>query len=246
VKGKMMSSPQFNLLVLDQHSIFEQLQIEEALFRADDRNWCIINRGSSPAVVMGISGKQPDLIHPILIQQKPIPIIRRFSGGGTVVVDEHTIFYTLIGNRSMLSVPCYPAELLRWTEGVYAPAFGEIDFALRDNDYVIGDKKFGGNAQYLAKDRWLHHSSLLWDYRSHMMDYLLMPLKTPTYRKDRIHSDFLCRLCDYFPSQDFFQKSMLKALSSKFTLVPTDIAYIQSILQKDYRRFTRIESPLNI
>ena len=38
------------------HPILEQLQLEEALFRADQRNWCLLNSGSPPAIVMGISG----------------------------------------------------------------------------------------------------------------------------------------------------------------------------------------------
>ena len=46
-----------HLLNLSCFPIFQQLQIEEALLRADQRNWCIINTGSPPAIVMGISGK---------------------------------------------------------------------------------------------------------------------------------------------------------------------------------------------
>lgn len=238
----MSTTPSFHLLILNNLPIFEQLQIEEALFRADHRNWCILNQGSSPAVVMGISGKQVEHINPSPFQQKPIPIIRRFSGGGTVIVDEHTHFYTLMGNRSILPVPCYPDELLRWTEKLYAPAFENISFALRDNDYVIADKKFGGNAQYLAKDRWLHHSSFLWNYHHHMMDYLLMPPTMPNYRKERVHSEFLCRLCDYFPSPESLQMRMMDALRDQFTLIPTKVESIVEILQRDYRRFTRFET----
>lgn len=32
-----------------------------------------------------------------------IPVIRRFSGGGTVITDENTIFASLIGNEDFLS-----------------------------------------------------------------------------------------------------------------------------------------------
>ncbi len=47
----------FHLLQLQNMPILEQLRLEEALLRADDRNWILINRGSPPAIVMGISGK---------------------------------------------------------------------------------------------------------------------------------------------------------------------------------------------
>lgn len=236
-----MKMPPFYLLTLEKLSIFEQLQIEEALVRADDRNWIILNRGSSPAIVMGISGKQEQLIRHEKIKHNPIPIIRRFSGGGTVVVDEHTHFYTLIGNRSQLDFPCFPNELMRWTEKLYLPAFENIPFALRDHDYTIHDKKVGGNAQYLSKNRWLHHSSLLWDYNQHMMEYLLMPPKMPAYRQERTHADFLCKLRDHFTDQDEFKLKMLEALQKQFTLIPTSLTEIENIIIGSHRKATRFE-----
>ena len=45
------------LLRLTRIPILQQLQLEEALLRADSSNWCIINDGTpAPAIVMGISG----------------------------------------------------------------------------------------------------------------------------------------------------------------------------------------------
>lgn len=234
--------PIFHLLSFENLPIFEQLQIEEALLRADERNWCLLNFGTAPAIVMGISGKQAELINPKKMLEKPLPIIRRFSGGGTVVVDEQTCFYSLIGNRSILNVPCYPQELLRWTEILYAPAFSGIEFALRDNDYVIANHKFGGNAQYISKERWLHHSSLLWNYNQNLMDYLLMPPKMPPYRQQRSHSSFLSTLSEHFVCKELFKSRMLTALQNQFTLVKTNVEEIAHVLKKDYRRSTRFEN----
>jgi lipoate-protein ligase A len=69
-------------------------------------------------------------------------------------------------------------------------------FELRENDYVFGSLKFGGNAQSkvfgacadmrsmaqrryswaaypgIVKDRWLHHTSFLWDFHERNMTYL--------------------------------------------------------------------------
>lgn len=231
----------FYLLTFENLPIFEQLQIEEALVRSDDRNWIILNFGTPPAIVMGISGKQELLINREKIKSAPIPIIRRFSGGGTVVVDEHTLFYTLIGNRSALDFPCYPNELMRWTEKLYLPAFADLPFALRDHDYVLHNKKFGGNAQYLSKNRWLHHSSFLWDYTPHKMDYLLMPPKMPAYRQERSHTDFLCPLKQHFPSQERFKSQMLKALQKQLKLIPSALSELKELLEGPHRRSTRLE-----
>lgn len=234
--------PPFYLLSLENVSIFDQLQIEEALVRVDNRNWIIVNCGAPPAIVMGISGKHVELINREKIEQMPIPIIRRFSGGGTVVIDQQTLFFTLIGNRSLLDFPCYPKELMQWTEALYLPAFDQIPFRLCDHDYVIDHKKFGGNAQYLSKERWLHHSSLLWDYTAQLMDYLLLPPKMPNYRQKRSHEDFLCSLKHYFSTVEFFKTKMLETLEKRFKLIPTTLSSIESILEVPHRRSTKFES----
>ena len=45
------------LLRLSRFPIYHQLVMEEALLRATQHNWCIVNDGAfSPAIVMGISG----------------------------------------------------------------------------------------------------------------------------------------------------------------------------------------------
>lgn len=50
-------------------------------------------------------------------------------------------------------------------------------------DYVYGDRKFGGNAQAITGKRWLHHTSLLWDYDPANMALLKHPSKAPEYRE---------------------------------------------------------------
>ena len=49
-------------------------------------------------------------------------------------------------------------------------------------DYVFGDRKFGGNAQSITKNRWIHHTSFLWDYEVSNMAYLKHPARAPEYR----------------------------------------------------------------
>jgi len=54
------ATPKLRLLRLKNTPIFKQLQIEEALFRADRANWFIWNENAvetKPNIVMGISGK---------------------------------------------------------------------------------------------------------------------------------------------------------------------------------------------
>lgn len=235
-----MNLPSINLLHLINCPIYEQLHLEEALLRGDKRNWCILNSGSPTAIVMGISAKPDQVINYNLIQKAPIPLIRRFTGGGTVIIDHNTCFVTLICNSHEISIPCYPEKVMQWTSKFYSTVFSPyFNYELRENDYVYKEKKFGGNAQYMCKDRWLHHTSHLWDFNETSMDYLLIPPKMPTYRQQRSHSDFLCRLKTFFAEKDHFLNEVKKGLSQHF-IIQNKYSYsdVSNILNGSSRKST--------
>jgi lipoate---protein ligase len=223
--------------------IYEQLLLEERLLRATDQNWCIINTGAPRAIVMGISGKKEELVDCERAEQAGIPLIKRFSGGGTVIVDEETLFVTLICQQELFLFPAYPEPILRWHEALYQDALQHPLFHLRENDFVIGEKKCGGNAQYIQKGRWLHHTSFLWNYAEENMSYLLMPKKTPPYRQGRAHSDFLCKLSDYFPSKEALTKALLFALNKRFALEPCNLEEVLVTIPKNDRIATSLINP---
>ncbi|MBP9841592.1 MAG: lipoate--protein ligase family protein [Simkaniaceae bacterium] len=223
------------LLHFEQKPILDQLLLEEALLRANQDNWALINEGSSKAIVMGISSKAEEWVSPFAFQDQ-IPVIRRFSGGGTVIVDENTLFVTFIFNASTLPFPPYPEPILRFTEGIYQPVFNHKAFQIQGTDYAMNDRKCGGNAQYIRKGRWLHHTTFLWDYDPCNMEYLLHPKKMPSYRNNRPHADFVCRLKDYFPSKKTFIHRLKSHLSATFGAVESQIPFFQG----EYRRTTHL------
>ena len=189
----------YQVIRLKDHTIHDQLLMEERLLRHEDGNYILINSGTTPAIVLGISGNEAELVH--LDKLPPsIPLLRRFSGGGTVIVDEETIFVTFICNKSLHPFAPYPEPILRWAASMLKPSIPTLE--LRDNDFVIGNRKCGGNALYIKKDRWLIHTSLLWNYAPQRMQLLKYPPKTPSYRAGRSHDEFLCKLSDIFPSKE--------------------------------------------
>jgi lipoate-protein ligase A len=228
----------FHFLHLSGYSIFAQLVLEEALLRADTRNWCLVNEGSSRAIVMGISGDPRTLIACERAAADRIPVIKRFSGGGTVIVDEDTLFVTWICQKELHPFPCYPEPILRWTEELYRSVLRLPSFRLKENDYALGDRKCGGNAQYLRKERWLHHTSFLWDYQPHNMTYLLHPPKAPVYRRGRGHDAFLCRLRDHYPSRERLLHSLKEELRARYTLVESSLAEAQEVIRQPHRTTT--------
>lgn len=228
----------FYLIHLKQYSIYKQLQIEEGLLRNDLRNFCLINEGSSPAIVMGISGNPEELIDLGKAKEDGISIIKRFSGGGTVVVDENTLFVSFICQKEIHDFPSYPEPIMRWTEKIYKAALPLEDFHLKENDYVIGNKKCGGNAQYLCKNRWIHHSSFLWDYQNERMQYLLHPKKTPQYRAARAHTEFLCRLSQYLLNKEVFINTFKQQLRHLYEVREISIEEVLPILEVPHRKAT--------
>ena len=212
------------LVYLKNSPIYDQLALEEALLRVGQGTWCLLNSGSPPAIVLGISGKEEELVE----KECPLPLIRRFSGGGTVVVDPDTLFITFIG---MMPHPT-PSKIHAWAFERLQPLFQHLPFTLKENDYVLHEKKCGGNAQYIAKERFLHHTSLLWLYDRQLMSYLKMPQKTPLYRMGRAHGAFLTELAPYFPSKEAFFQKLIASLQAREALTdacPDELRQLRSI-----------------
>ncbi|ADI39116.1 lipoate--protein ligase family protein [Waddlia chondrophila] len=230
--------PAIHFLRLNHCPIFKQLQLEEALLRVDKRNWCIINEGTPDAIVMGISGKPEEFINQKRFEKHPVPVIRRFSGGGCVYVDRDTFFVTLILNHTSSPAQPFPQQILCWTKELYQPLIGDPTFCVRENDYVIGEHKFGGNAQYIVKNRWLHHSSLLWDFCPDKMEHLNLPSKRPDYRSNRSHKEFLCTLKPRFSSKETFWEQLESSLSSKFHIDRVSLNEAEAALAAPHRKAT--------
>jgi len=206
-----------HLIKLKKTSIEKQLELELSLLREDDRSFLIINEDPPPAIVMGSSQKADEVIHIDRAKESKVPIIRRFSAGGCVILGEGCVMVSLILNKQKVGINLFPNTIMEWTEGFYKNALPINTFALTDNDYTIGNKKVGGNAQYIKKDRFLHHTSFLWDFDETMMDLLTHPPKEPSYRKKRQHKDFLTTLKPHL-SKDEFAKCLEKEMDNLFTL----------------------------
>lgn len=234
--------PLINILRLKRVPILKQLHLEERLLRTSSENWCIINDGTTdPTIVMGISGKAKELLDIQPVVRDEIPVIRRFTGGGTVIVDQGTIFVTFICNKGAVpDLQSYPQPIMSWSSLVYKKVFeGIADFSLRENDYVLGNLKFGGNAQSITKDRWVHHTSFLWDYETRNMGYLKMPKRAPEYRLSRDHLEFICRLKDYISRSDFIDGT-IDAVGNHFILKSQESGTIPNLVSSEFTPSSRL------
>jgi len=243
--------------------ILRQLMIEEALLRAHDGNWLVLNDGCrDPAVVLGISGQPEALVHTADARAAGVQLIKRFSGGGTVVVDSNTVFSTLIFQQQALpEVPAFPQPIMEFTGDLYGDVFATLErdparvprtarsaasdratqFQLRQNDYTWGERKVGGNAQAITKFRWLHHTSFLWEYRRDRMALLKEPSKRPEYRGERTHRAFLCPLASLgFHRQEFLEGIEDAMVARGFELQLASAEEVEDVLERDHLRITKL------
>ena len=223
------------LIRLDSCSIFAQLQLEEALLRTSSFNYCLFNEATDPAIVLGLSSDLNSHVHLEKAKENKIPIYRRFSGGGVVFVDHNTFFVTTIFNKKALSFPAFPKALLQFGHSLYGSLLN-----LKDNDYTKEEKKVGGNALSIVKTRVLHHTSFLWDYDLEKMNLLKMPEKTPEYRKNRTHQEFVCKLKDFLPSKTSLFTEVRENLKKQFIVQETELKEISNCVNLPHRKATEI------
>jgi lipoate-protein ligase A len=77
----------------------------------------------------------------------------------------------------------------------------------------------GSNHAGISRDRWVHHTSFLWDFDERNMELLTLPSKRPAYRRDRGHSSFLHRLRASAPSIDALEASLVRQLRARYDVV---------------------------
>jgi len=135
------------------------LALEEYLFKESDEEIFMLWQNHSSVII----GKNQNALAEVDInkaQKSGVDIVRRETGGGAVYHDIGNVNYTFISNdadRFMdFKVFAEPVFKTLMNLGIKAELSGR-------NDFVIGDRKFSGNAQSLYRNRILHHGTLLFD-----------------------------------------------------------------------------------
>ncbi|GBE61322.1 cyclin-dependent kinase regulatory subunit [Babesia ovata] len=212
----------FYVFQLDGIGILRQLLFEEFLYRkvapvAGNCAFFLVNnhsRTGTKAVVMGLAGKAHQFVRDVNeTKSRGITIIRRFTGGGTVIVDECSVNTSLIAS-TQLAKDISPTDICRWSYdnvfrgcGIFNQKFKciEGDFVVEDltkldsNDgSEIRDPaqsshiyKVAGNSQAFNNKAFVHHSVFPWSISPLISQVLLRPTKMPKYRDGRDHISFV-------------------------------------------------------
>lgn len=177
----------------------ENLALEEALlYWAEDHETECLRLWESPThfVVLGAGSPARTDVRGEACRQLNIPMLRRCSGGGTVLQGPGCLNYTLVLDADK------QAELKSIT-GTNSFVLGRIATALSRcglpdatmrgySDLTTGDLKFSGNAQRRRKRHVLFHGTILYNMDLDLVSRLLdTPEKMPDYRENREHLGFI-------------------------------------------------------
>jgi lipoate-protein ligase A len=180
----------------------EDLALDEALLLAAEageggevlRLW----EWPQPAVVLGAGGRLAEDVNEPACRADGVPLLRRASGGGTVLLGAGCLCFSLV-----LSYDRDPA--LTQIASSYVYIFDRILQALAGvlpgmgcagtSDLAAGGRKFSGNAQQRKRAHLLHHGTLLYGFDLALVSrYLRPPARQPEYRGRRAHEEFLTNL----------------------------------------------------
>jgi len=147
-------------------------------------------------VVLGHSNRLEDEVHSAACAALNVPILRRCSGGGTILQGPGSLSYTLI-----LEIDARP-ELNTVTRANHfimsrharhlTEILGRETRVEGTSDLVLEGRKISGNAQRRRRSFLLFHGTLLLALDLELMELLVrLPTRRPDYRGNRSHTDFL-------------------------------------------------------
>ncbi|HKB05359.1 MAG TPA: biotin/lipoate A/B protein ligase family protein [Gemmataceae bacterium] len=182
----------------------ENLALDEALLLAAEadeggevvRFW----EWSEHAIVLGAGGSIAIDVNEAACATDGVPVHRRASGGGTVLLGRGCLLFSLVLSYDR-------AAELRDVNGSYRWILGRVRDALRPvaavdlagiSDLAVGGWKVSGNAQQRKARHILHHGSLLYAFDlGAVARYLNPPEREPPYRAGREHRAFVTNLPAY-------------------------------------------------
>ncbi|HEX8463707.1 MAG TPA: biotin/lipoate A/B protein ligase family protein [Abditibacterium sp.] len=180
----------------------ENLAADEALLEAAEageigptlRFW----ESPSHFVALGYTNRAALEANLPLCAAQNVPILRRASGGGTVLQGPGCLNYALIHPieaGQALNVGATNGFVMERQRAAFAAATNESVELAGQTDLAIAGRKFSGNAQKRKARFFLFHGTILLDFDLELVQHLLLPPpKQPDYRAQRSHLEFIRNL----------------------------------------------------
>jgi lipoate-protein ligase A len=187
-------------------------------------------------VALGYANKAETEVNLPFCRSHAIPVLRRCTGGGTVLQGPGVLNYSLI-LRISDSGPCHsiPATnqfiLERHRDALAGLLCAPVEWR-GQTDLAIGGLKFAGNAQRRRRRFLLFHGSFLLHLDLSLVEKVLpLPSRQPDYRADRSHADFLINL--HVPASTL-STALIKAWVATAPLAPIPFDHITRLACEKY------------
>lgn len=221
----------------------ENLALDEALLEWAEENSPdpLIRFWESPAyfAVLGYSCRVNIEVSVKECQKNNIPILRRPSGGGTVLQGPGCLNFCLIASFKHFPDLAYINRtndlVMNKNQRALASILGEGVEVQGISDLTYKERKFSGNAQRRKKDYIMFHGTFLYNFDLQKISALLpIPPKVPDYREDRPHSDFLTNIP---ATSDQIKESLRKIwAANKTAFLPFSREKIEGLVKSKYSR----------
>jgi lipoate---protein ligase len=179
------------------------LACDEALL-----DWCDAGEGEEvlrfwespvPFVVVGYASPVAREVNVPVCQERNVPVLRRCSGGGTVVQGPGCLNYSLVlrigQTPALAAIPGANRFVMEKHRQLFQGLLNAEVKVRGHTDLAVRETKFSGNAQRRKRHCLLFHGTVLLNLDLRLVEQLLpMPAKQPLYRANRAHAAFLGNL----------------------------------------------------
>ena len=150
-------------------------------------------------MVVGYANAVDTEVNRAACEARDIPILRRCTGGGTVLQGPGCFNYSLalrIGeDRPLQTITSANRFIMERNRLALESALGRAVAIAGHTDLTVAGVKFSGNAQRRKRHALLFHGSLLLNFNLPLISSVLpMPSRQPAYRENRSHEAFLTNL----------------------------------------------------
>jgi lipoate-protein ligase A len=185
---------------------------------------------ASPAAVVGAGGSVTADVNVAACELDGVPVVRRASGGGTVLLGPGCLCFSLV-----LAYDSAPG--LEDIRASNRHVLDRIARALRPlvearfegtSDLAVDGVKISGNAQQRKRRHFLHHGTILCGFDIALITrYLRAPERQPDYRRNRPHAEFVTNLSAAIPD---VKRQLAAEWHAKCNYEPVPWATIQELV----------------
>jgi len=191
-------------------------------------------------VVLGYANRAEEEVDLDACRAQGVPVLRRCSGGGTVLLGPGCLNYALVlpvdAAPPMEGISGANRFILERHRDAIGAGTGMPITVEGHTDLALEGRKFSGNAQRRKRTHLLFHGGFLLEVDLRLVAALLrMPHRQPDYRRSRAHADFLTRL---ETTRDIVRAALRRAWNAS---VPAASPPAKAIARLVAEKYSRVE-----